>query len=91
MMAVVDEFMTEVTTLLQERKAVLDDLHLPLKACLQLVRIAIDQFVEHGLTEAEWKVPDEVLKLFPTDLRSYFRPDEKGGHAAVPLAKRMTS
>jgi DNA-binding CsgD family transcriptional regulator len=71
---VVDEFMTDMTHLLQERKAVLDQLHLPLRACLQLIRIAIDRFVQQGLAEPEWEVPDEVLTLFPDDIRSYFRP-----------------
>jgi len=71
---VVDEFMTEMTRLLQARQAVLDELHLPLRACLQLVRIAIDRFVEQGLAEPEWEVPDDVLSLFPDDIRSYFRP-----------------
>jgi len=71
---VVDEFMTEMMRLLQSRKTVLDELHLPLQAVLQLVRIAIDRFVEQGLTEPEWEVPDEVLTLFPDDIRSYFRP-----------------
>ena len=71
---VVDEFMTEMMHLLQERKALLDELHLPLRACLQLIRIAIDRFVQQGLTEPEWEVPDEVLTLFPDDIRSYFRP-----------------
>ena len=72
--AVVDEFMTDMTGLLQARKAVLEELHLPLRACLQLVRIAIDRFVEQGLEEPDWEVPDEVLQLFPDDIRSYFRP-----------------
>jgi DNA-binding CsgD family transcriptional regulator len=71
---VVDEFMTEMMRLLQARKSVLDELHLPPRAVLQLVRIAIDRFVEQGLTEPEWEVPDEVLTLFPDDIRSYFRP-----------------
>jgi DNA-binding CsgD family transcriptional regulator len=89
---VVDEFMTELTRLLQSRTTVLDQLHLPPRALLQLVRIAIDRFVEQGLTEPEWEVPDEVLSLFPEDIRSYFRPrqaiaraerlDETGGNTA---------
>ena len=70
----VDEFMTEMMRLLQSRKTVLDELHLPLRAVLQLVRIAIDRFVEQGLSEPEWEVPDEVLTQFPDDIRSYFRP-----------------
>jgi DNA-binding CsgD family transcriptional regulator len=88
---VVDEFMTEMMRLLQSRKAVLDELHLPLRAVLQLVRIAIDRFVEQGFAEPEWEVPDEVLNLFPDDIRSYFRPrpadspekvDQSGGETA---------
>jgi hypothetical protein len=66
--------MTEMMRLLQSRKGVLDELHLPVQAVLQLVRIAIDRFVEQGLAESEWEVPDEVLNLFPDDIRSYFRP-----------------
>jgi DNA-binding CsgD family transcriptional regulator len=75
---VVDEFMTEIMRLLQSRKAVLDELHLPLRAVLQLVRTAIDRFVEQGLTEPRWEVPDEVLTLFPDDIRSYFHPRPAG-------------
>jgi len=79
MQGVVDEFMTEMLRLLQARKTVLDELHLPLRAVLQLVRIAIDRFVEQGLSEPEWEVPDEVLTQFPDDIRSYFRPRHTGG------------
>ena len=71
---VVDDFMTKMTALLKERKAVLDELHLPLEACIRLLGIAIDRFVHQGLTESEWEVPDEVLTLFPDDVRAYFRP-----------------
>ena len=79
MQGVVDEFMTEMMRLLQARKTVLDELHLPLRAVLQLVRVAIDRFVEQGLSEPEWEVPDEVLTQFPDDIRSYFRPRHTGG------------
>jgi DNA-binding CsgD family transcriptional regulator len=72
----VDEFMTKMTMLLRERRQVLDELHLPLDACIRLLRIAIDRFVERGLSETDWEVPDEVLKLFPDDVRSYFRPQQ---------------
>jgi hypothetical protein len=72
--AVVDEFITKVTALLRERKGVLDELHLPLEACVRLLGIAIDRFVQHGISEAQWEVPDEVLTLFPEDVRAYFRP-----------------
>jgi len=75
---VVDEFMTEMMRLLESRKTVLDELHLPPRAVLQLVRIAIDRFVELGLSEPEWEVPDEVLTLFPDDILSYFRPRPAG-------------
>ena len=71
---VVDDFMTKMTALLKERKAVLDQLHLPLDACLRLLGTAIDRFVQQGLTESDWEVPDEVLTLFPEDVRAYFRP-----------------
>jgi DNA-binding CsgD family transcriptional regulator len=71
---VVDDFMTKMTFLLRERKSVLEELHLPLDACLRLLGIAIDRFVQQGLMESEWEVPDEVLLLFPDDVRTYFRP-----------------
>ena len=71
---VVDDFMTKMTYLLRESKAVLDELHLPLEACIRLLAIAIDRFVQQGLNESEWEVPDEVLTLFPDDVRAYFRP-----------------
>jgi len=74
MQGVVDDFMTKMTALLRERKAVLDELHLPLEACIRLLAMAIDRLVQQGLTESEWEVPDEVLALFPDDVRAYFQP-----------------
>jgi hypothetical protein len=71
---VVDEFMTKVTALLRERQTMLDQLHLPLEACVRLLAIAIDRVVSEGMTEAEWEVPDEILTLFPVDVQAYFRP-----------------
>ena len=80
---VVDDFMTKMTYLLRERKAVLDELHLPLEACIRLLAIAIDRFVQQGLNESEWEVPDEVLTLFPDDVRAYFRPGKATGQSAL--------
>ena len=74
---VVDEFMAKVTALLRERQALLDRLHLPLKACVRLLAMAMDRVVQEGMTEMEWEVPDEVLALFPVDIRPYFRPRPK--------------
>jgi hypothetical protein len=74
MQAVGDEFMTKMTALLRERKALLDQLHFPLDACVRLLGIAIDRVVQHGMTGTEWEVPDDVLTLFPDDVRPYFRP-----------------
>ena len=79
---VVDEFMTKMTALLRERKAVLDELHLPLDACVRLLGIAIDRFVQQGLSEEQWEVPDEVLTLFPDDVRAYFRPRQATDRAS---------
>ena len=70
----VDEFMTRMTALLRERRRVLDELHLPLDACIRLMRIAIDRFVNQGLSELDLEIPQEVLALFPDDVQSYFRP-----------------
>jgi len=79
---VVDDFMTKMTALLKERKAVLDELHLPLEACIRLLAVSIDRFVLQGLTESEWEVPDEVLLLFPDDVRAYFRPGKTTDRSA---------
>jgi len=76
---VVDEFITKMTALLRERKAVLDELHLPLDACVRLLGIAIERFVPQGISEAEREVPDEALMLFPDDVRAYFRPRQATG------------
>jgi DNA-binding CsgD family transcriptional regulator len=88
---VVDDFMTKMTFLLRERKAVLDQLHLPLDACIRLLGIAIDRFVRQGLTESEWEVPDEVLALFPDDVRAYFQPGRATDPAVAPLSGRNPS
>jgi len=87
----VDEFMTRMTALLRERQHVLDELHLPLDACIRLVRIAIDRFVDRGLSEAEWELPDEVLALFPEDVQSYFRPRQATNYPQPPAAKPASS
>jgi hypothetical protein len=76
---VVDDFMTKVTALLRERQPMLDQLHLPLEACQRLLATAIDRVVQQGISEAEWEVSDEVLALFPVDIRAYFRPREATG------------
>jgi hypothetical protein len=64
------------------RKPVLDELHLPLDACLRLLGVAIDHFVQQGMSEAQWEVPDEVLALFPDDVQAYFRPRQATGASA---------
>jgi hypothetical protein len=74
MQALVDDFMMKMTALLRERKALLDQLHFPMEACVRLLGIAIDRVVQQGMTGTEWEVPDEVLILFPQDARAYFRP-----------------
>jgi hypothetical protein len=74
MKAVVDEFTIKMTALLRERKALLDQLHFPMEACVRLLAIAIDRVVQQGVTGTEWEVPDEILTLFPDDVRPYFRP-----------------
>ena len=79
--------MTKMTALLRERKAVLDELHLPLEACIRLLGIAIDRFVQQGLPESEWEVPDEVLTLFPDDVRAYFRPRRQTDRSAEASGK----
>ena len=88
MQAVVDEFMTKVTALLRERKAVLDRLHLPLEACVRLLGIAIDRFMQQGPVQAEWELPDEVVTLFPDDVQAYFRPRQATDRAANSEAAR---
>jgi hypothetical protein len=75
----VDDFMTKVTALLRERQAMLDQLHLPLDACVRLLALAIDRVVQHGTSETEWEVPDEILALFPDDIQAYFRPRQATG------------
>jgi DNA-binding CsgD family transcriptional regulator len=89
--AAVDEFMTQMREVLRHRRAVLDQLHLPLEACLRLVRVAIDRFVQQGLAESEWEVPDEVLALFPDDVRSYFRPRQSTTDLRRTSPKRASS
>jgi hypothetical protein len=44
--------MTEMTLLLSERKAVLDELHLPPEAGIRLLGTVIDRFVQQELTES---------------------------------------
>jgi DNA-binding CsgD family transcriptional regulator len=86
----VDEFMTQMRQVLRQRQAVLDQLHLPLEACIRLVRLAIDRFVDRGVSEVDWEVPDEIMALFPDDVRAYFRPREVGPAPAEAPPKRAS-
>lgn len=90
MESVADQFMTEIRGLLRKRQDVLNELHMPLEACLRLVRIAIDRFVDQGLSETEWEVPDEVLALFPSDVQAYFRPRTLADSPGPPPASRAS-
>lgn len=80
--------MTKTTVLLRERKAVLDKLDLSLEACIRLLAIAIDRLVQKGLTEAEWEVSDQVLTIFPDDLRAHFRRGRGTEASAKASARR---
>ena len=41
---------------------------------MRLLATAMERVVQLGVPETEWEVSDEALKLFPVDIRAYFRP-----------------
>jgi hypothetical protein len=48
---------------------------MPVDATLQLVRAAVDRFVDTRFsTEVSLEVPDDLLKRFPEPVQSFFRP-----------------
>ena len=50
-------------------------IEMPADATLQLVRAAIERFVDtHFATEVSLEVPDDLLKRFPEPVQSFFRP-----------------
>ena len=50
-------------------------IEMPADATMQLVRAAIDRFVDTRFaTEVSFEVPDDLLKKFPEPVQSFFRP-----------------
>ncbi|HXN01213.1 MAG TPA: hypothetical protein VN973_04905 [Candidatus Dormibacteraeota bacterium] len=50
-------------------------IEMPADATMQLVRAAVDRFVDtHFATEVSLEVPDDLLKRFPEPVQSFFRP-----------------
>jgi hypothetical protein len=50
-------------------------IEMPPDATMQLVRAAIERFVDtHFATEVTLEVPDDLLKRFPEPVQSFFRP-----------------
>ncbi|HYM96181.1 MAG TPA: helix-turn-helix transcriptional regulator [Candidatus Sulfotelmatobacter sp.] len=63
-----------IDILLRQHRALLDEVHLPEVACRELIRVALDRLVTQQSVDFQLDVPDEVLALFPPDMRLFFRP-----------------
>ena len=65
----------EVASFVRGHTQALAAIEMPADATMQLVRAAIDRFVETRFaTEVSLEVPDELLKKFPEPVQSFFRP-----------------
>ena len=65
----------ELSTFVKGHSQALAAIEMPADATMQLVRAAVDRFVDtHFATEVTLEVPDELLKRFPEPVQSFFRP-----------------
>jgi hypothetical protein len=65
----------EVSSFVKGHTQALAAIEMPADATMQLVRAAVDRFVDtHFATEVSLEVPDDLLKRFPEPVQSFFRP-----------------
>jgi hypothetical protein len=65
----------EVSRFVKGHRDALAGIDMPVDATMQLVRAAVDRFVDtHFATEVTLEVPDDLLKRFPEPVQSFFRP-----------------
>lgn len=65
----------EVSRFVKGHSQELAAIEMPLEATMQLVRAAVDRFVDtHFATEVTLEVPGDLLKRFPEPVQSFFRP-----------------
>ena len=65
----------EVSIFVKDHSQALAAIEMPPDATMQLVRAAVDRFVDtHFATEVTLEVPDDLLKRFPEPVQSFFRP-----------------
>ena len=69
----------EVSSFVKGHSQALAAIEMPPDATMQLVRAAVDRFVDtHFATEVTLEVPDNLLKRFPESVQSFFRPPVPG-------------
>jgi hypothetical protein len=70
-----DQMNAELDAFLGERRKAFDEIDMPIDAARQLIRIAIDRFIDTQFAaEISFEVPDDVLQRFPQAVRTFFRP-----------------
>ena len=65
----------ESEAFLDSRAAELHRLGLPVEACKALSRSVIDQYLARSTELTDWKISDEILEMFPAEVRPLIRPD----------------
>jgi hypothetical protein len=74
MATLAQRFVTDIREFLLAHQDQLDDLHLPLDACVELVRVTVQRLIEQPSAAVDWDVPDEIVVRFPDEVRLFFRP-----------------
>jgi DNA-binding CsgD family transcriptional regulator len=74
MQALAAQLQEHLASVLEEHKEDLDAVHLPVKACMRLIRDSLDRLIDDPLPAGDWRVSDETLAMFPEDVRALLKP-----------------
>ena len=70
-----EQMAAELDAFLTQNRKEFDDIELPVDAARQLIRIAVERFIDTQFAaEISFEVPEEVLRRFPPAVQTFFRP-----------------
>jgi DNA-binding CsgD family transcriptional regulator len=66
-----ERLLKAVQAFLEEHRASLDELEIPVDGCLALIRLWLDSFIRHPDAETRWQAPADLMESFPEEIRMF--------------------